>query len=301
LPEARNILADVLGQSVYQSPIALDRAKTYLLALTQDGQFRVRRSAYRALARISKETFQAFLAGLAYAQQVDLRERAAEAIIWLGSDKISEDLYQSLDAELRSDPEPTVRKIIIESSRFERQKRFWADSYLSIVMKVDGQSNEQILLGWRYGKALAKVGDDNTLRLLRQHVASTSLPPNVRFWLEEICKDLSKEWRATTQKWPDPWVPFSGSLEVAIGSLRFSKKTLSDIKFLLWHDPASKPSEKNSWGGSALVEDNITFGFSLPDESELELEDGRKGVILHSSFTGNLLVFWGQGSFPAKT
>src|SRR5262245_42749735 len=132
LPEARSTLADVLGQSNYQATNSTHKAQTCLLALTQDGQFRVRRSAYHALAKISPETFQTLVASLAYAESADLRERAAEAISWSDSNEPTENLYVDLSKRLQSDPEPTVRKIA-EHSYSERWRRSCANNCLSLL------------------------------------------------------------------------------------------------------------------------------------------------------------------------
>lgn len=100
LPDARTALADALGEATYTVPNAKKRALALLLTLIGDGQYAVRRAAYRGLARQSSQSLQALcMMWSSTTSTVELRQRAAEAWAWLptdeGNSEIVAKLYQS--------------------------------------------------------------------------------------------------------------------------------------------------------------------------------------------------------------
>jgi hypothetical protein len=136
----------------------------------------------------------------------------AEACGWLEGVKTEDgsDAFEKLYQDLVTDWEKSVREAA-ERTWKERRKRLWAEQCLSIVMNVKCQTNEEILAAWRYGEALVRIGDDSCIRALREHLSEESLPPNARYWIQQIIEKMQENWRKTTREWPEPWFAWEGA------------------------------------------------------------------------------------------
>ncbi len=83
IPDSRAALADALGEAVYSSRLVKEKATRHLLMLAGDSQYAVRRSAYRALLRLSSEDLAEVCHVYIRSADVQRRQRAAEAYGWL--------------------------------------------------------------------------------------------------------------------------------------------------------------------------------------------------------------------------
>lgn len=298
LPESRAALADALGEATYTEPQAEKRAQSLLLSLMRDGRYAVRRSAYRSLARLSSESLAATcITWTGEEAGVELHQRAAEAIGWLSSGR-EQGVFRELYECLTTDPEPVVREAADRAWR-ERRERLWAEEYLSYVCAVEGQTNEEMLSAWRYGQALAQLGDDKCAEVLRTHLATPSLPPHVRYWIQRITKDINDRWRKVTKEWPEPWLAWEGTIERGEGRLVLSDGSVIAIHYSLWEKPAATPSQKHSWGGAAwsvgLRDLQAIFD---DDKISLQTGDGREAMVLVTGVTDGVATFKGRGSYP---
>jgi hypothetical protein len=298
LSDSRVALADALGEAEMEDN-SHPGAISQLQLLARDGQYKVRRAAYRGLARQAMDALYRLCLSWSVASSVELRQRAAEACGWIhgmsGEDQV--DVFSELYQTLVADRERTVREVTKRTWE-ERRRRSWAEQYLSIVREVKGQTNGEILQAWRYSEALARIGDDSCLRVLQKHLSEASLPPNVRFWIEQIVEKMRENWRKETQKWPEPWFAWKGAIEEGQGGVQDSTGKVLEVQYSVWSQPSSRPSgpPRSEWGG-AIWPVPTSVAFQL-DVETIELDDGRRGRIIAKNASGNTVVFLGSGPYP---
>lgn len=204
--EARAALADALGQVNHLAGDSINKAIEQILILHGDGQYKVRRAAYRALAHQSVAALRAICAAWSVSHDVELRRRAAEACAWFVEndvDVIGEEA-QSIYATLRADRELQVRDAALRA-RQEARYRIWARYALAKILGTRVWSNEVVLALWPYGEGLIRTGNDDTFFQLRAHLRRTVLPQHVREWLNHIVEAGEKHWTDVEEKWPKPW------------------------------------------------------------------------------------------------
>jgi hypothetical protein len=83
----------------------------------------------------------------------------------------------------------------------DRREAEWAESYTALVLSAATPAD--VVRLWRYGSALAPLGDDRTVERLRER-ADKNLPPSVRFWLDRIRKAVQSRWDDVVRRWPEP-------------------------------------------------------------------------------------------------
>jgi len=295
LPDSRAALADALGEASLKSS-ARYAAVSHLQSLTRDGQYAVRRAAYRALARQSMSALHGLcLSWSSVKSPVELRQRAAEACGWLDRviDEDGLDAFTGLYQTLVTDREKSVRETA-ERTWKEWRNRLWTEKYLFIVTNVKGETNKEILDVWRYGEALVRTGDDSCIQALREHLAQNPHPPNLRYWIRQILEDLEKNWRKKTQKWPAPWFAWEGTIEVGQGTAQTSNSETTEVNYSVWYQPAPTPSELGDWGGAMWrTPMSLELGHGM-----IELQDGRRGRIAVTDISGDTAIFRGDGPYP---
>jgi hypothetical protein len=292
MPDARVALADALGECVQYKGAARVRATDLLLSLTGEGTYAVRRSAYRALSRLDCDSLKSFCAACSESSSWELRRRGAEGCGWL----IATDDYDAAFQRVAVDPEGPVRSAA-KRAEVERRERLLGERYLQVILKCRNGTNEEILLNWKYGHALQRVGDDSCIQKLVGHVRRELLPSNVRHWLNMVRKGMEKRWREITQKWPEPWLSWQGTIEEGQGLIRGEGIEIS-VRYTLWKQPAPTPSEHSMWGGAAFSSEFFSL-FSLKlDEAELVLSNGQRGMIVISTLMTGQLRFLGNGPYP---
>lgn len=296
LPDSRVALGNALGEVKLQAPMS-QRAILQLKLLARDGQYAVRRAAYRGLARQSMEEL--FVLCLSWSDErtsVELRQRAAEAHGWLDSanGKIEEGELVLLHQTLISDRDKLVREVARRSWESRRERR-WANDYLSMIKEVAGKTSEEILAVWCYGDALIRLGDDTVIQALEEHLRREIRPPHLRFWIQRMIKKMKKNWRKTTQKWPQPWFAWQGLIREGQGKVIGSNGQEFEVEYSIWQQHGSVPSELHEWGGAAKSEE---MPMSL-DVARIELEDGGRGNVLTTNFSGDTVIFVGTGDFPS--
>ncbi len=296
LPDSRVALADALSEASLESS-ARYAAIPHLQSLTRDGQYAVRRAAYRALARQSMSALHGLcLSWSSVKSPVELRQRAAEACGWLDRviDEDGSDAFTGLYQTLVTDREKSVRETA-ERTWKERRNRLWAEKYLSILMNVRGETNKEILDAWRHGEALVRTGDDSCKQALREHLAQDSHLPNLRYWIRQIVEDMQENWRKKIQKWPEPWFAWEGTIEEGQGKAQISISETTEVNYSVWCQPPPTPSELGDWGGAMWC---TPMSLQLGD-GMIELEDGRRGKMSVTGISGDTAIFVGGGPYPS--
>lgn len=293
-----------LADSLARVPPSFDsenrnKALALLQQLCLDSHYAVRRSAYRALAHLAPDTLYASCLAWADFPTVELNTRAVEAYSWLDATTlgVEEDALDQLLEKLRSHQEKAVREKIKPEIAAQRH-RDWAGRYLSIVTNITGNSNEEIANAWCYARALAEIGDDSSIKALKEHLQKELLP-NVRFWIEWLIKDLEKNWQRTVEKWPDPWFPWSGT--VARGEctvLTDGGEEIEGIQYSIWRKRASHPSELESWGG-AIWPIPLTASMGRGVRA-LKIQEAMPTEIVMTRSSNELVIFVGNGPYPGS-
>ncbi|MGH2502894.1 MAG: hypothetical protein ACRDID_10300, partial [Ktedonobacterales bacterium] len=236
--DERAEFASALSEARCTTTSARDAAIIHLLTLVGDGQYVVRRAAYRALQAQAPQVFLHVCAALAIAPEVELRRRAAEACAWLPSQKAwqrrkAQDIYKTL----RCDVDRSVRDDALRS-RSERREREWSKYALDRILQPGDWNNQTILQRWKYGHVITCAGSDTELQTLRWFLRQTALPPHARRWLAGLLESGEKQWKTTAEKWPKPWAIWDGAFTAERATL--TGADLSEpipIHVILWSAP----------------------------------------------------------------
>lgn len=219
--DARVAVADALGSADYGTSEARYLAAEQLLALAGDGQYGVRRAAYRGLSRVMPEALAAACVLWQASLDADWRRRGGEASGWLVQNQPvgpgdGDRLYEAL----RGDPERVVREDVALAMR-ERRARGWVrDLQGMLLVKRDWTEwdNAIVLHLWRLGEAFVRICDDEALAALRDYLRN-AMPRHARAWLTRLYEEGRKAWEDTMKKWPEPWVEKLGKFTVQRGTL----------------------------------------------------------------------------------
>lgn len=307
LPEACIALANTLCALagvplVKQHPSALH----ILTELAQHAHFGVRRAALRALARLSPESLAMAVSAWARAGlesenpdpwTVEIRQRAAEASVWLTAESNGGVSADELLKILRGDAEPAVRTAA-DRATDSRRKRRYAALYLERVCAVQGQTNSEILSAWPYGAALAQIGDDESVRTLQDRMDAASLPPNVRHWLRRIIEATEEHWQKETRDWPEPWLAWPGRIEEGDGSALLSDGREIPVHYSLWQRAPASLDQRGSWGGALRAIPEDPFKLNLTLVTRLRPANGHAAPIAQADSVDGLVFFYGNGDFP---
>lgn len=297
MPDAQVALANALAKVHVNDTNIKGTCTNTLEILGTNGVFAVRRAAFRALGKISQTYLYRLCEVWLNISSLDFNLRAAEACGWL-VDEVDERIgFINIFSKVLTHPERSVRETGTQACE-DRTSRSWANQYFEIVSKVQEGSDQEILNAWCYGDALSQIGDDVILSDLHQLISNSHLAPNVRFWQRRIYKNLEKNWKKRTQKWPDPWIDLGGMIENGRGILKTGTNEIN-IQYSLSFHPAAAPSEKHSWGG-IISNGPILYQNDL-DQVIIVLEDGREGEILVSQVMHGTVSFLGTGYYPSRS
>lgn len=300
MPEAQAMFADESAQVKFKELSSVARAVSLLTALIGEGPYAVRRSACRAMSRISPEALEVYCRQWAEGS-VDERRRAAEAAGWSHEEGNGSPEPRVL-ATLLVDPDRTVRETARRVAH-ERRNRRWADAYLDRVLSVRGAGNEEVLQNYCYGQSLARTGDDDHQRRLQEHLETTELPPHVQHWLRRLLDGVEKQWQGVTKKWPEPWMSWGGTVEEVDGQLLFDNVPV-EVHFSLWRKERTALSDLTSWG-AVVRSSSIGFQRAFVSSGFLTLRiPGRRdatAILGHATFSSHVesvVVLHGSGPYP---
>jgi len=172
-----------------------------LLPFIKDSSFQVRRSAYRLLGRVDHERL--FISCRLWADSGDMEweRRAAESTLWLPTRLYSDDMLRAM--EFQGHREPSVREAF-DGVLLRRRQRKWNEDYLETLFSVCRSDSFDVAEAFRLSRAIGKLGDDETVKRIDQFIASSALPIAARNVLKRTKKQVEKQWKQTTAKWPEP-------------------------------------------------------------------------------------------------
>jgi hypothetical protein len=259
-PQARVVLADALEGSTPVDSRDLDRLIALMRVLMGDGQYAVRRAAYRAVSRHAPEVLRELCRtwSAPTEKEVEFRLRAAEASVWLRAEPSERDGIPQLLLGLLVDAEPTVREAAVRA-RDEYWEMTWGQEHLDRI-RHGLELGESVLSLYRYGRALAHTGDDGMERELDMFREAGEFAPHVDWWLSRVCKAVKKRWQDVTSKWPDPWVALEGTLFEFEGTIGVEDTTYP-AHMTLWCSPRRTLADQGDWGG--VVRPSACDGHSL--------------------------------------
>ena len=161
--------------------------------------------------------------------------------------------------DLLVDAEPTVREAA-DRAQNEYWERTWGQEYLDRI-RHGLELGEPVLSLYRFGRALARTGDDQIQRDLDAFREKGDFAPNVDWWLSRVCAAINKRWQEVTLKWPEPWVALEGTLSEFDGTIQVEDKS-QPAHMTLWHSPRRTLAELGSWGGVIRLTEGTPFGIS---------------------------------------
>lgn len=299
MPESRKSLADGMRKAaelMADDGALVDRACMVLQLLLGDPTFAVRRSAARALSQVSPRRLRGWCLDAIESGSIEARRIAAYASGWLPLDA-----YTTLDNDLvrqfLGDEEQSVRRAA-KLARDEARSRHWATELLNLVRKPHPDSNEWVLRAYAASRALINVGDDSDIEELSRLSRSHDLPPNVRHWLQRTLEELESQWKETTGKWPDPWLPWEGTVERVAGRIKTANHD-QQAKFTLWRKRGFG-DELSDWGGfvSADPVRNLMISFDEAETMTIEIEGRQIATAVATKGIAGGLFFAGSGNYP---
>lgn len=270
LLEGRVAFCEAISAAAQRLPEVSARASIALLTFVFDSAFAVRRSVFRAIARIDPEFLLSICRQWSQAAEIDFRKLVPEAIEWIPDHILSDSELEKW--ELSSDPEPKVRRAA-DGLLDRRYRHKWADAYLQRLISTSESDSGISPVAYRYGRALVQFGDDETCRKLRQYTSSNILPANIDYWLSKLEKDIAGEWKRATEKWEEPISTERGTIEKVVAKINWGPELVLAAELLLWKRNRKGPSDLGDWGGVAEVqaEGRLAF-FNVPDETTVEIE-----------------------------
>lgn len=276
--EGKVALCEAVAEALIGQPFG--NTKEHLVQFMRDGSFRVRRSAYRVLSYLDHAQLFSICQFWSNSGNVELERRAAEIVEWLPQTSYPDALVSEFD--FQGNPEPEVRDAFRDVLN-RRRRRTWAELYLENLLSACRQQSPDVSECFRLVQALAKLGDDESIRRIKSFINEESLSSWKRTLLKRANKLIEKQWKKTTEKWPTPWTPVEGELEELEGKLVLQDGVVISVNILLWRKHSFDQSEKYSWGGMA-VDLSGCFGFWSDDrEIELVISGREKSRILLTS------------------
>lgn len=296
IPDARVRFADVLGRIDLSNASSSQTAQAFLIKLMDDSQHSVRRSSYRSLARLDPKTLIQVCTRMSKANDYETRLRAAEAFTWIPAE-IRDTAWKELYEALLSDIHASVRAATKTSYR-EGCKRSWAQEYLSSILELRIGDKQEMLSVWKYGRALAQIGDDETLARLEEHLTTNRLRPNIRHFLGRLSKLIEKTWERARKTWPEPLPPLSGQIRTGTCALKFEGGEWA-ARYSIWGKEAQDVKRRPSWGGLVTVDKPKQLPNVFGKDAIIKLEDNQEyDVFIYASSYSGMLNFSGGDSHP---
>jgi len=300
MPPVRAALAEAITVAYPRLPHELrQRVFDLLESLLSDSTYQVRRSAGRTYSGLDCGRFCQLADKWSDSGSSELRRRAAEMAQWM---PVDDDL--ALDnrvmRELMHDPEPSVRTVARQSLEAFRNRASWKLYVDRIAQERSIDGNAWIAKAYPYGQALAKIGDDDTVRAIRNISAERDIPFNVQNWLDSVGEAIESNWRDVTRKWPDPWLPWSGLLEEVEGQVIVDGAPMRK-HFSLWCQRQDGPTDTASWGGAFRAQSaSEVFRYFLQQHRTSIVIDGRRSaeIVLNATGTDGQVLFVGNGPYP---
>ncbi|EMI18808.1 hypothetical protein RMSM_04283 [Rhodopirellula maiorica SM1] len=279
-----------------------DNPNEYLIPFMQDAAFQVRRSAYRILSHVDCKQLFSICQLWTNTGDIELERRAAEMVEWLPRNVYPDDLVCKFG--FQGHREPAVREAF-HNVLIRRRQRAWADECLEQLFESCRSQKSEMAECFRLVRTLARIGDDVSIRRIKQFVGSELPPIWIRTLLKRATKQIEKQWKQTTDKWPSPWSHEVGDIEEVDGKFLLSDGSQITAKISLWRKHRFDQTEKYAWGGLA-VDLSGRFGFLHDDHNVTLSIEGREnstvlvGNVRSKSRMGTEIRFSGQSEYPSK-
>lgn len=146
-----------------------------------------------------------------------------------------------------------------------------------------------------------RIGDDEALEEVQKLSVQREFTLNAQNWLSSVADGIENQWRETSQKWPEPSLPWSGQLEEIEGLLIAGGKRASK-HFSLWCERPEHPSQPSSWGGTFDIASDME-GLSMfvgSAQIDIQLHNRPEARALLSSTGNRRVIFVGTGPYPAS-
>jgi hypothetical protein len=300
MPQVRCALADGLQKVSVPGASEKDRILSLLKWLLADSTYMVRRSASRSFSRVNSTELRELCFEWMRSGQTELRIRSAESAQWLPIDN-SKSIDNRILRDLLADPEPSVRAAAKRSAA-ELRERDWGAFALARIRSGHGHDGRNISELYCYGRALAALGDDETVTAINEIRAEPNIPIHLRNWLAKVAEDTAKHWKETAQGWPETIPAWSGQLEEIDGEFDVDERHYT-TKISLWQRRREDPSDRVSWGGGffeeSLPERMRMFFAAKPEPLNLSIKGRRSAQILYNSVSPEgRILFVGTGPYP---
>jgi hypothetical protein len=237
---------------------------------------------------------------------IELRKMGAEAASWLPIDSATT-MDNPLLRVTSADRERVIREAS-ERSREDLRKRLWSRGLFAEISASRDDPNDWVLQTYALGRALAAIGDDDDLQQLESMSRDRSMPPNVRYWLGLVGRDLEKQWKKTTDQWPQSSNPWRHARERFDEGVVTFDGTRHPASVALWRRRRQTPDHRGSWGGAAtLTADDLPAMFVSTTESATLDLPGRPSAaiaVVESTFVmgrERRFVFLGNGPYPDRS
>lgn len=300
-PARIQVAHSVANAGSYESRGENSLIRQALQKLCGDPSKHVRRTAYRAFAKMDALDFGSFIAAMQAEGDRQSLLRVAEAIRWLPSDVYSDDFVRGLN--LLNHRLPEIRELA-DDAILERRDRELGQAYLQELVHLMEQESVTER-AFCLAKALRSLGDDEALEQI-DSLLEKRLHPSVRDFLRLLRKEVGKQWKKKIEKEKSPWSFLKGSVERVKAEITDGTKTLvHSTNVTLWKRECQAPTEMYSWGG--VLEGQASFDMVDGRESKLfiriaDREDSKVLVSdLNWSSSGvSRLSFSGNGPYPSR-
>jgi hypothetical protein len=158
--------------------------------------------------------------------------------------------------------------------------------------------NSEVPKLFPYGDAIAKIGNMEDHRFLLAFLNEhQELKLNSRVWLQEIinqiAKRFSKQNHEISHEWNSIYESFDGILDTNVGKL--------PAIFNLWKQPAANYREPGTWGGTAVLTDELRLDQMMQlKHGTIYAETRSRGHAVVNRVDGALVNLQGSGGFPEK-
>lgn len=280
LPVARAAFAENIGKTTVLDTSHSNEAATLLLSFMRDAVYQVRRTAYRALALAQSSRLRSQCEVWSRTPDIEFRKRGAEAVSWISSDSFPDPLIAKYGFDW--DPEHAVRETF--SGTPQRRWRFaitqlYTKALLGECELESGNDADR----YKYARALESLGDDETANQIHEFMTNNILTSHVGHLLERTEKEIRKNWKNETKKWPEPWGHETGFVEQISGKLIMSGREPFDAQFTLTCHHQKSPSELGDWSATAIVDGGPSVvGYELPDAPVIIKINNRKDAHAHA-------------------
>lgn len=157
-------------------------------------------------------------------------------------------------------------------------------------------NNDEVLSLFPYGDALAQIGDLDDLHAVREFLTEhQELQLNARAWLQEIINQIAKRFKSNDNDislgWNTIYESFNGQLSTGVGKLT--------AEFNLWRQPNANYREPGTWGGTAVLSEQLRLDemFQIPDAT-IDANARKPGYVVVGRIQGMLVNLQGSGDYP---